>query len=65
MRLTEGWEEGGGPFYCHESAPGHPQEVIDDRPRMRVCTGYAVTQHLPTSGLMRLASVEMPEEINA
>lgn len=38
--LKEGWQENGAPFYCHESVPGHFQEVKDRRPRWRLCAGW-------------------------
>lgn len=37
--LTEAWRDG-TPFYCHESVPGHHQEVADERPRWRTCAGW-------------------------
>jgi hypothetical protein len=37
--LTEAWRDG-ATFYCHESVPGHYQEVADDRPRWRTCAGW-------------------------
>lgn len=39
ISLAEKWKEG-TPFYCHESVPGHRQEVQDDRPRWRTCAGW-------------------------
>lgn len=59
MRLVEGWEECGAVFYCHESVPGHYQEVKDERPRWRLCSGFLAhmksltTQHLtqPEAGV--------------
>ena len=39
MHLREGWDEGLS-FVCHESVPGHRQEIADDRPRMRICAGW-------------------------
>ncbi len=55
MRLNEGWDAGEGPFYCHESVPGHPQEVQDDRPRMRVCAGYTAMRGVSVVRMMALA----------
>jgi hypothetical protein len=40
MRMAEASADG-DTFYCHESVPNHPLEVVDDRPRFRVCAGRA------------------------
>jgi len=45
-------------FYCHESAPGHPMEVKDGRPRWRECVGWQYTKHLPFQTLMRRTALD-------
>lgn len=56
--LHEGHAEATVPFYCHESAPGHYQEVKDNRPRWRVCAGYAATRGIPIMTLMRRTALD-------
>lgn len=52
MRIVESWEYG-EPFFCHESIPGHSMEVVDDRPRYRVCAGYLALRDAPPSAQQR------------
>mgnify|MGYP007089705205 FL=1 len=52
IRLIESWDEW-QPFFCHESIPGHSMEVVDDRPRYRVCAGYLALRDAPTKAQMR------------
>lgn len=54
LALAERFEEG-GVFVCHESVPGHEQEVKDGSPRMRLCRGFTATRHLGASRLVDLA----------
>lgn len=42
LKIAEGAEYD-QTFFCHESIPGHTQEVVDSRTRFRVCAGRAAT----------------------
>lgn len=56
--MQESFRENGHPFYCHESAPGHYQEVKDGRPRMRLCAGFEATRAMPLMKLMRRTALD-------
>lgn len=56
--LQEDRDENQSPFYCHESVPGHSQEVEDDRPRWRLCAGYIATRGIPFKSLMRRTMID-------
>ncbi|MBO9428282.1 hypothetical protein [Sulfitobacter sp. R18_1] len=55
--LTEAWKEG-TPFYCHESVPGHHQEVSDDRPRWRTCAGWEAHKKTQFRNAMRRIGID-------
>lgn len=56
--LNEDHANYGVTFYCHESVPGHSQEVKDDRPRMRVCAGWQATRGVPIMTMMRRTALD-------
>lgn len=46
-------------FFCHETIPGHPQEVKDGTERFRLCAGRLATRHLSLDKLCALTIIDL------
>jgi len=59
---VDAWRNGGDTFFCHESIPGHEQEVLDDRPRWRTCAGWEAHRKTGFKHAMRRVGVDTTVE---
>jgi hypothetical protein len=61
LNLAQGLAEGRGVFLCHESVPGHRQQVPGTD--LRVCAGFHALNDKPIATWMRLAGMRETDEI--